>query len=262
MNRLTALFLALSLPFGAFAATPAATPAPDAPPAMSQKPAALTPAEAELKKTIEERLKLTVDEITPLPIAGLYEVRVGTKLIYSDVKGDYVFTGNLIDLRARVDLTAERVDALKESTLPKVKLADLPLNSAIKIVKGSGKSQIAIFEDPNCSYCKRLEHSLENISDVTLYVFLYPVLGDDSVAKSRAIWCAKDPAKAWSTWMMNGSAPTAPASGCNSATIDQNVALGKKLDVSGTPTLFFSNGKRVPGAITDEEIGKMIAAAG
>ena len=257
MYRLVTLLAALCMTSAVFAAGPAPDPAP----AMSPKPAALTPAEADLKKVIEERLKLTVDEITPLPVAGLYEVRVGSKLIYTDAKGDYAFTGNLIDLRARVNLTAERQDEIEENSLPKLKFADLPLASAIKIVKGNGKGQIAVFEDPNCAFCKRLEHSFETVNDATIYIFLYPVLGDDSIAKSKSIWCAKDPAKTWTAWMMNAT-PIGSAATCNTATIDQNIALGRKLDVSGTPTLFFGDGKRVPGAISGEEINKRLAAAG
>lgn len=257
MFRFATCLSAVCLVSSVFAAGTPQDPAP----AMSVKPPVLTPAEADLKKVIEERLKLTVDEITPLPIAGMYEIRVGTKLIYADTKGDYVFTGNLIDLRARVNLTSQRTDMLEENALPKVKFADLPLASAIKIVKGNGKGQIAVFEDPNCAFCKRLEHSFESVNDATIYIFLFPVLGDDSIAKSKSIWCAKDPAKTWTAWMMDAT-PIGPVAACNTATIDQNIVLGKKLDVSGTPTLFFTDGKRVPGAISGDEINKRLAAAG
>jgi thiol:disulfide interchange protein DsbC len=244
----------------ALAADPAATSVPVAPatPAISAKQ--LTPAEAQVKKVVEEKLKLTIDEVTPMPFGGLYELRFGPKVIYADADAKFLFVGSVIDLNQSINLTSMRTEALQEAALPKVKFADLPLSSAIKIVKGNGKRQMAIFEDPNCVYCKRLEKSVDALNDVTVYVFLYPILGDDSVSKAKSIWCAKDPAKTWSAWMSDGTPINSTGNCGNTATIDQNVALGGKLQVTGTPTIFFQNGKRVPGAISQEDISKLLGA--
>ena len=245
-----ALLLTSSTLIGAYAE--------DAPaPAATQRP--LTATEALIKKVVEEKLKLPIDEITPMPFGGLYELRVGPKVIYSDSKGEYLFIGNVIDLKSATNLTLARTDAIADAALPKIKFSDLPAGNAIKIVRGSGKRQMAIFEDPNCVYCKRLEKSIAELDDVTVFVYLYPVLGDDSVVKAKNILCAKDPGKTWSAWMDQGT-PIGNASGCNTSNIDKNLALGDKLEVTGTPTIFFNNGKRVPGAVSKDEIDKLLNA--
>ncbi len=213
--------------------------------------------DATLKKNLETRLGATIDSITRLPIAGLYEIRIDNDIFYADATGNYIVVGNLIDLRSRENLTRKRVEAIKEASIPKFKFADLPLDSAVKIVKGNGKRQVAIFEDPNCGYCKRLEKSIHDIGDVTVYVFLYPVLGPDSLAKSKQVWCAPNRTKAWSDWMQNGVALT--GEGACQTPIDKTLELGKKLKVEGTPTLFFSNNKRVEGAIDTAELEKLLA---
>ena len=242
---------------GAFAQTPAASK----PPAVTApaKAATVQPVagDAGLKKIVEDRIGSAVDSVTKLPVGGLYEVRVGTDIFYTDASGNYIIVGNIIDLRSRENLTKKRVEALVEAATPKLKFADLPLDSAIKIVKGNGKRQMAIFEDPNCVFCKRLEKSMQEISDVTIYVFLYPVLGPDSLAKSKRVWCAADRGRAWSDWMERGTALT--GDGACATPLDKNLELGKKLRVDGTPTIFFSNGKRVPGAIPADELAKLLA---
>ena len=215
--------------------------------------------DATLKKNLETRLGATIDSITRLPIAGLYEIRIDNDIFYADATGNYIVVGNLIDLRSRENLTRKRVEAIKEASIPKFKFADLPLDSAVKIVKGNGKRQVAIFEDPNCGYCKRLEKSIHDIGDVTVYVFLYPVLGPDSLAKSKQVWCAPNRTKAWSDWMQNGVALT--GEGACQTPIDKTLELGKKLKVEGTPTLFFSNNKRVEGAIGAADLQKFLQAS-
>ncbi len=226
-------------------------------PASAAVPASIS-SDEQPRKNIEERLGMKVDAVTRTTVGNLYEVRVGNEVVYTDAAGDYLLKGNIIDLRSHVDLTSERENELLEASLPKVKLSDLPLSSAIKIVKGNGKRTLVAFEDPNCGYCKRLEKSLDGLSDVTLYVFLFPILGDDSVAKAKAIWCSPDRARAWVDWMHSGTASKGNAD-CDNP-IQQNVALGEKLAVTGTPTLFFASGKRVPGAIALDEITKQLGA--
>lgn len=225
------------------------------------KPAEATtgPAEATLKKTLETRMGIPIESVTRLPVGNLYEVRAGDDLFYADGGGAYILIGNLIDVRTRENLTRTRLDALKEASLPPFKWNELPFDAAVKVVKGSGKRKVAIFEDPNCGYCKKLEKSILDIGDVTIYVFLYPVLGPDSLVKSKQVWCAADRAKAWNAWMQSAT----PLSGEGACTtpLDQNLALGRKFKVDGTPTLFFANNKRVEGAIDAAELEKQLAAS-
>lgn len=212
-----------------------------------------------LKKNLETRLSATVDSITRLPVTGLYEVRVGDDVFYTDTTGNYIVVGNVIDLRTRENLTRTRVEAIKQASLPAFKFVDLPLDSAVKIVRGSGKRKVAIFEDPNCGYCKKLEKSILDIGDVTIYVFLYPVLGPDSLAKSKQVWCSSNRAKAWNDWMQNATALT--GEGACQTPLDKTLELGKRLKVDGTPTLFFANDKRVEGAIDAATLEKHLSTS-
>jgi thiol:disulfide interchange protein DsbC len=210
---------------------------------------------AHLKKTLTERLPLLgkIDEVTKTPMPGLYEVRVGTDLFYTDEKGDFLIQGSLIDTRGQRNLTEERQDKLLA-----ISFDQLPLKDAFKLVRGNGKRKLAIFEDPNCPYCKHFERDLQKINDVTVYLFLYPILGPDSTDKSRNLWCAKDRAGAWNDWMLNGKA--APKAMCDTAAVDRNVAFGKEHKITGTPTLFLADGTRVPGAMPAAEVEKMLAS--
>ena len=211
----------------------------------------------ELKKTLETRLSATVDSINRMPVPGLFEVRVGDDVFYSDPSGNFIVVGNVIDLRTRENLTRARVEAIKQASLPPFKWTELPLDTAVKLVRGNGKRKVAIFEDPNCGYCKKLEKSILDIGDVTIYVFLYPVLGPDSLMKSKQIWCSADRAKAWNDWMQNATALT--GDGACATPLDKTLALGKKLRVDGTPTLYFPNNKRVEGAIDAAALEKALA---
>ena len=141
-------------------------------------------------KTLETKMGMKLDGITRLPAVNLYEVRVGDDVFYADPGGNYILVGNLIDVRTRENLTRNRVEEIKQASLPPFKFAEMPFDAAVKVVKGSGKRKVAIFEDPNCGYCKRLEKAILDIGDVTVYVFLYPVLGPDSLVKSKQVWCA------------------------------------------------------------------------
>ena len=213
--------------------------------------------DAAMKKNLESRLNATVDSITRLPLNGLYEVRVGEDVFYTDPSGNYIVVGNLIDLRTRENLTRSRVQAIREAALPQFKFAELPFDEAVKIVKGSGKRKVAIFEDPNCGYCKKLEKAILDVGDVTIYVFLYPVLGPDSLVKSKQVWCAPDRAKAWNDWMQ--SATALAGDGKCATPLDKTLQLGKKLRVEGTPTLFFPTNKRVEGTIEADDLERLLA---
>ena len=155
---------------------------------------AATAQEASIRKNIAERLPQLpkIDEISKAPLPGLYEIRVnGTDIFYTDAEANYLIQGNLIDLRQRRNLTEERLEKLTA-----VSFDALPLKDAFTVVRGNGKRKLAVFEDPNCGYCKRFERDLEKVNNVTVYTFLYPILSPDSTEKSKHIWCAKDKAKA------------------------------------------------------------------
>ncbi len=213
--------------------------------------------EAAIRKNLTERLPNfpTIDEVSKTPMPGLYEVRInGADILYTDAEGNYLLQGALIDTRAKVNLTEERMEKLTA-----VPFSDLPFKDAFTIVKGNGKRKLAVFEDPNCGYCKKFERDLAKIDNVTVHVFLYPILSKDSTDKSKAIWCAKDKGKAFTDWMVKDVTP--PAATCDSTAVDRNVEFGKKNRITGTPTLFFVNGTRVPGAIPADRIEKMLAEA-
>ena len=211
--------------------------------------------EATLRKNLAERLPQLqkIEEVSKTPIPGLFEVRVnGTDIFYTDAEGNYLIQGSLIDTKQRRNLTEERVDKLTA-----ISFDALPFKDAFTIVRGNGKRKLAVFEDPNCGYCKRFERDLQKVDNITIYMFLYPILSADSSEKSKHIWCAKDRAKAWQDWMVRDK-PAAVAS-CDSAAIDRNVEIGHKHKINGTPTLIFSNGTRVPGAIASAEVEKYLA---
>lgn len=212
--------------------------------------------EAAIKKTLEPRLGdgVKVDSVTRTPYGGLFEVRIGGDIFYTDAKGDYLFLGRVVNSKTMQDYTRARVDEIN-----KIKFSDLPLESALKMVKGNGKRVIAVFEDPNCGYCKRFRHTLNEMDNLTVYTFMYNILAEDSAVKSRNIWCSADRAKAWDEWMMNGkAAPAAPAN-CT-APNDKILALGQKLKVTGTPTVFFADGTRIPGAVDGKALEAKLAS--
>ena len=214
--------------------------------------------EAVIRKNLPERLPNLpkIDEVIRTNVPGIWEVRIGTDLFYTDDQGNHLFTGELIDTRTRANLSKERLDKLTAFDFSK-----LPLKDAIAIKQGNGARKVAVFVDPNCGYCKRFERDLANLKNVTVYTFLYPILGPDSTNKSRDIWCAKDPAKAWRDWMINGTPPSSTAGGrCDTAALDRNTELGRKHRVQGTPAAVFEDGSRAPGAVSADELEKRLAA--
>jgi thiol:disulfide interchange protein DsbC len=210
--------------------------------------------EAAIRKNLAERVPQLpkIDEVRKTPMPGLFEIRLGTDLFYTDVEGNYLIQGHLIDTRVQRDLTQERLDKLMA-----IDFSALPVKDAFTIVRGNGKRKIAVFEDPNCGYCKRFERDLQQVDNVTVHMFLYPILGPDSTDKSRNIWCAKDKAKAWQDWMVRDQLPAAAT--CDSTALARNVEFGKKHKVTGTPTLVFADGTRVPGAVGAQQVEKLLA---
>lgn len=214
--------------------------------------------DAAIRKNIAERLPdfPKIDEISKTPIAGLYEIRVGTDVFYSDEQGNHLIEGQMIETKTRANLTEQRI-----AKLTAIDFAALPLKDAIVWKQGTGARKLAVFADPNCGYCKKFETELTQVKDVTVYTFLYPILGPDSQEKSRNIWCAKDKTAAWRDWMLNGAAPARSMGQCDTAALVRNMNMGRKHRVNGTPALVFEDGKRVPGALPPEEIEKRLVAA-
>ena len=212
--------------------------------------------EATVKTALQNKYPdITVESVTKTPMAEIYEVFANGQVIYSDEKAAYLFTNaSLIDTDNKVNLTEERMNRLTA-----VRFDQLPLDLAFKKVKGKGTRKLGYFADPNCGFCKRFEQDLAKINDVTVYVFLYPVLGADSLEKSKSVWCSKDRVKAWDDWMFKGITPT--AAGTCDTPIGKIVAFGRQKNISGTPTLFFADGQRVPGAIPGDQLEQRLVAA-
>jgi thiol:disulfide interchange protein DsbC len=215
--------------------------------------------EAVIRKNLAERLPNLpkIDEVSKTPIPGIYEVRFGADIVYADEQGNHLIQGNLVDTRTGNDLTEARL-----AKLSAIDFASLPLKDAVVVKQGSGARRLVVFGDPNCGYCKRFERDLAKLNDVTVYTFLYPILGPDSNVKSRDIWCAKDSGKVWRAWMMDGVAPPKNIGSCDTTALERNLELGKKHRVQGTPAVVFEDGTRVPGAIPFDRLEKTLALAG
>ena len=211
--------------------------------------------EAAIRKPLKDRIPdlPKIVSISKTPINGLYEVLLeDNEIYYADASGNYLVQGSLIDTRTKRNLTEERSEKLTA-----IAFNTLPIKDAITIVRGNGQRKLAVFEDPNCGYCKRFERDLLKVDNITVYLFLYPILGADSLDKSRNIWCAKDPAKTWLDHMTRDTA--LPVATCDSSALARNMEFGRKHKITGTPTLLAQDGKRVPGAIPVAQIEQMIA---
>ena len=228
-------------------------------PTVANAAAQVPPAvESTLRKNLLERLPGMgrIDEVRRAPIQGLFEIRIGTDVYYSDAEGNHLIQGEVMDTRSKRNLTQERVDKLLA-----IDFDALPLKDAFVMVRGNGKRKLAVFEDPNCGYCKRFERDLQKVENVTVYLFLYPILGPDSTEKSRNIWCAKDKSKAWLDWMVRNEPAAKADDKCDASALARNTEFGRKHKITGTPTLIFTDGSRVPGAIGAAEVDKLLSAA-
>ena len=219
---------------------------------QAAEPAGKLTTESVIKRTLEGRLGgAKIESVAKTPYLGLYEVRVDSEILYTDEKMNYIFSGNIIDAKSMQNLTEKRLRELSA-----IKWDNLPLDSAVKTVRGNGKRVLAVFSDPNCPYCKRFEKDLAKVDDITIYTFLYPILSQDSHDKAKAVWCSADKSKAWSELMLNAAVPATAR--CDTP-IEKNLELGRKYRITGTPTLVFASGERVPGAISAEQIEKLLA---
>ena len=215
--------------------------------------------EASIKKAMEAAYpKFKVESITKTPYAGLYEVFMGGQIIYTDEKLSFLIAeGHMVDPKTKKDLTEARL-----ADLMKIDFSSLPLDQAIKVVKGNGSRKLVVFSDVDCPYCKRLEQNeLVNITDVTIYTFLYPIvqLHPDSANKSKLIWCASNRVSAWHDWIFDGQLPKSVGN-CD-VPLERVGDLARKYGVNSTPTLFFADGKRMLGAQSYKEIERALATS-
>jgi thiol:disulfide interchange protein DsbC len=196
-----------------------------------------------------------ITSVTKTPYSGLFEVYLDGQLIYVDANGQYVISGDVIDLKNRKNLTQTRLNQLQA-----VKWDTLPLNSALKTVKGNGARKLVVFSDVDCPFCRKFEAELAKVDNITVYTFLYPIEGlhPKAVQASKQIWCAPDRNKAWDDYITRGTVPNNDGK-CDNP-VDETIALGSKLRVSGTPTLVFANGQRVPGMVPAAQLERLLAA--
>jgi len=216
------------------------------------------PAEADIRKAVEQIVTTAgaIDSVRKSGYGNFYEVVLSNSdVLYVDPTGSFLISGALIDIKAKKNVTAARI-----SELQRIDFSELPLANAIKQVRGNGKRVLVTFEDPNCGYCKKLAKDVVNLKDTTIYTFMIPILAADSADKSKAIWCAQDKAKAWNDWMVDNKAPASPGN-CENP-IAKNAELAHKLRVSGTPTMFLTDGNRLGGYVALAELDKAINEAG
>jgi thiol:disulfide interchange protein DsbC len=208
--------------------------------------------EASVKQAFETQMRTTVERVTKTDHLGMYEIYASGQILYTDEKVSVVFAGPMLDPKTMRNLTAERMKILSA-----VKISDLPLDLAVKTVRGNGSRTLVTFEDPNCGYCKKVAQDLAQLKDVTIYTFMYAILSPDSTEKVNQVWCSKDRAKAWNSMMLEGKMPAAKS---DCATPVQKVQeIGRKYAITGTPTLIFASGERVPGAISAGEIEQRLS---
>ena len=210
--------------------------------------------EAAIRKNIGERVPNVpkIDDVTKTAIPGIYELRIGTDILYTDEEGNYVIEGQLIETKTKTNLTEQRV-----AKLTAIDFKTLPLKDAMVWKQGTGERKLVVFADPNCGYCKKFERDLQSVKDVTVYTFLYPILGGDSPEKSKQIWCAKDNIKVWRDWMIKGT-PIAESPACDTSALQRNLALGRKHRITGTPGLVYEDGKMQPGAVGAEAVERQL----
>lgn len=200
--------------------------------------------ESKVKAAVEAKFAgAKVESVTKTGYLGLYEIYMDGNILYTDEKLTVFIGGHLIDPKTMKSVTEARL-----ATLSALKFSEFSLDRAIKQVRGDGKRVLVTFEDPNCGYCKRLHKELRNLDNATIYVFLLPVLSEDSMRKSKQIWCSADRAKAWNEWMVEDKAPSGKED-CDTTAINKNMQFAQKYRIMGTPTLFFADGERVPGAM-------------
>ena len=215
--------------------------------------------DAAIRRALEPKLGgAKIEGIQPSPISGLFEVRFrstdGVRIVYTDAQGNFVVQGNIFELSSGRDLTEERMRKLSA-----IKFDSLPFDQAVKIQRGSGKRVMAMFSDPYCPACKQFEQNLQQIDDVTVYVFMYPVIRPELVGQSKSVWCAPDRSAAWLDLALRGKVP--PEAKCDTP-LDKILVLGRSLGVNATPTLYLANGEKISGGLAAADLRELLDQAG
>jgi len=216
--------------------------------------------EAAVRRLVEEKLRgqAQIEAIKKAAWGDLYEVVVrgpeGPQIFYIDAKATVIIAGQAIDGKSGRNLTQQRLQKLSA-----IKWESLPFGDAITTTRDTGRRKIAVFSDPNCPYCKRFEKDLAKLDDVTVHIFLYPVISPASVAQTKSVWCSKDRAKAWNDLMLRDIEPAAKPD-CDTP-VEKLVALGRKLGAASTPTWFLENGQRHSGALPLNEVRRLLDEA-
>jgi thiol:disulfide interchange protein DsbC len=212
--------------------------------------------EAQIRKVVAEKLGVKVEGVQPGPL-GLYEVRYksqgGMRIVYTDANATHIIVGKIYEAASERDLTEERIRKLNA-----IKFESLPLEQAIKIQRGNGKRLVAMFSDPYCPYCKSFEQTLQQVDDITIYVFMFPVIHPELADQSKSVWCSPDRAKAWLDVALRGKVPTAPSTCANP--VEKNLQLGRSIGVNSTPTLILASGERVSGALGKGDLTDLLEA--
>jgi thiol:disulfide interchange protein DsbC len=212
--------------------------------------------EAQIRKVVAEKLGVKVEGVQPGPL-GLYEVRYksqgGMRIVYTDANATHIIVGKIYEAASERDLTEERIRKLNA-----IKFESLPLEQAIKIQRGNGKRLVAMFSDPYCPYCKSFEQTLQQVDDITIYVFMFPVIHPELADQSKSVWCSPDRAKAWLDVALRGKVPTAPSTCPNP--VEKNLQLGRSIGVNSTPTLILASGERVSGALGKGDLTDLLEA--
>ena len=216
---------------------------------------------AEIKKLLQTRvprLAGQIQSVTTANVLGLYEIYTDERqILYTDEGVNFIFSGDIIEAKTLKNLTDARMKVLGA-----IKIDALPLELAMKKVKGNGKRRLVVFSDPDCPYCRKLEKELVNITDVTVYTFVYPIasLHPQAPEHSRQIWCAPDRVKAWENYITRNMLPTEKNQKCVTTELDSVQALGAKYRINGTPTLIFADGSVVPGVMPANDIEQALGA--
>jgi thiol:disulfide interchange protein DsbC len=212
--------------------------------------------EAQIRKVVSDKLGVKVEGVQPGPL-GLYEVRYkspgGMRIVYTDANATHIIVGKIYEAASERDVTEERMRKLNA-----IKFDSLPLDQAVKIQRGNGKRVVAMFSDPHCPYCKTFEKTLQQVDDITIYVFMFPVIHPELADQSKAVWCSPDRAKAWLDVALRGKPPTAPSTCANP--VEKNLQLGRSIGVNSTPTLIMASGERVSGALSKDDFTDLLDA--
>lgn len=223
----------------------------------ADKPGAAN-AEVRIRAVLQLRFPdVKIEAIRPAPVAGLYEVFTPGDVVYVDATGEYMFTGKLLNTGTKRDLSAASWNEHN-----RIDFSQLPLDAAIKTVRGNGSRTLAVFTDPDCPYCKQLEKELATLDDITIYSFLFPLesLHKGATAKSRNIWCSADRAATWNGWMLEARVP--PSAQCATDPVAGNVDLGQRLKINVTPTLLFTDGNRATGSQLAADLERLLGKTG